>query len=134
MSKDDMETQCMNEMFGVNKMIKAEIYTVPDKPENESYTSLIVAKCGTVYFKDVLNTPELTAIQRGVSFVKHNLDVDATEIYSKKITAEDIEKDAYIRWCKVNAIKGVSPDDYMQKLCETELKIYNRWNLNGGRE
>lgn len=117
--KDDLETSCMNELFGEAKMIKAQIYTKPDK--DEDYTSLVVAKGGTVYFKDVINTPELTAIQRGVSFVKHQLDVDATEIYAQNVKPEEIKKDVYINWCKVNAIVGTEPDEKMQKLCETEL-------------
>lgn len=110
--------------------MKAEIYTQSDK--DQDYTSLIVAKGGTIYFKDVLNTPELTAVQRGVSFVKHQLDVDTTEIYSN-LTQEDIEKDVYINWCKVNAVVGTEPDEKMKKLCETELQIHNRWNTRGGR-
>ena len=112
--------------------MKAQIYTQSDK--NKDYTSLIVTKGSTVYFKDVLNTPELTAVQRGVSFVKHQLDVDTTEIYSN-LTQEEIEKDVYINWCKVNAQAGKEPDEKMQKLCETELQseliIMSR--MKGGR-
>lgn len=104
--------------------MKAQIYTQSDK--DQDYTSLIVAKGGTVYFKDVLNTPELTAVQRGVSFVKHQLDVDTTEIYSH-LKPEEIEKDVYINWCKVGACVGKEPDKKMLKLCETELKIRERW-------
>lgn len=116
-------------------MIKAQIYTVPDKPENEDYTSLLVVKGKTVYFQDVMNTPELTAIQRGVSFVKHQLDVDATEIFSKKITAEQIAKDVYINWCKVNVVKGTEPDDEMLLKCSSEMQKFLRWNFNkGGKE
>lgn len=114
-------------------MIKAQIYTKPDK--DEDYTSLVVAKNGTAYFKQVLNTPELTAIQRGVSFVKHQLDVDTTEIYACNVKPEEIEKDVYINWCKVNAQVGKEPDEKMQKLCETELQseliIMSR--MKGGR-
>ena len=111
-------------------MIKAQIYTKPDK--DEDYTSLIVAKGGTIYFKDVLNTPELTAVQRGVSFVKHQLDVDATEIYSH-LKPEEIEKDVYINWCKVNAVAGTEPDDKLKRICESELQAFQRWNTRGGR-
>lgn len=125
--KDDLETECMNELFGVNKVIKAQIYTQSDKDQN--YTSLIVAKNGTVYFKDVLNTPELTAVQRGVSFVKHQLDVDTTEIYSH-LKPEEIEKDVYINWCKVNACVGQEPNEKMLNLCKSELQIHQRWAVN----
>ena len=127
--KDDLETECMNELFGVNKVIKAQIYTQSDK--DQDHTSLIVAKGGTVYFKDVLNTPELTAVQRGVSFVKHQLDVDTTEIYSH-LKPEEIEKDVYINWCKVNAEVGIDPDEKMLNLCKSELQIHQRWN--GGKQ
>ena len=112
--------------------MKAQIYTQSDK--DQDYTSLIVAKGGTVYFKDVLNTPELTAVQRGVSFVKHQLDVNTTEIYSN-LKPEEIEKDVYINWCKVNAVVGTEPDEEMQKLCEKnlirELQVSNRVKYNG---
>ena len=111
-------------------MIKAQIYTQSDK--DQDYTSLIVAKNGTVYFKDVLNTPELTAVQRGVSFVKHQLDVDTTEIYSH-LKPEEIEKDVYINWCKVNAVVGTESDDKLKRICKSELQAFQRWNTRGGR-
>lgn len=107
--------------------MKAQIYTQSDK--DQDYTSLIVAKGGTVYFKDVLNTPELTAVQRGVSFVKHQLDVDKTEIYSH-LKPEEIEKDVYINWCKVGAVIGTEPDEKMLNLCKSELQIHQRWAVN----
>ena len=70
--------------------MKAQIYTQSDK--DQDYTSLIVAKGGTVYFRKVMDTPEITAIQRGISFVKHQLDVDATEIYAQNVKPEEIKK------------------------------------------
>lgn len=133
MSKDDLETCCMNEIFGKRRKMIAQIYTKPDKPINEDYTSLIVAKGGTVYFRKVMDTPELTAVQRGVSFVKHQLDVDATEIYAQNVKPEEIEKDVYINWCKVNAVAGTEPDDKLKRICESELQAFQRWNTRGGR-
>lgn len=106
-------------------MIKAQIYTQSDK--DQDYTSLIVAKGGTIYFKDVLNTPELTAVQRGVSFIKHQLNVDATEIYPDKLDINDVLKDAYIRYCNINPVEGKEPNDKMVKMCSTQLQIHNRW-------
>lgn len=129
--KDDLETECMNELFGVNKVIKAEIYTKSDKEQD--YTSLVVAKGKNIYFKDVLNTPEITAIQRGVSFVKHSLDVDITEIYPDKVKAEEIKKDVFINWCKVGAIIGERPNEYARNLCNSELQIHERWNFTRGK-
>lgn len=130
MSKDDLETQCMNEMFGTREKIIAKIYV----KSQEDITSILVASKGNVYFQDVLDVPEITGIQRCVSFVKHQLAVDTTEIYPDKLNPEDVLKDAYINWCKVNAVQGTNPEEKHIKQCKTNLLIYNRWNLNGGRE
>lgn len=130
MSKDDLETQCMNEMFGVNEKMIAKIYV---KSLND-ITSMVVASHGNVYFQDVLDVPEITGIQRCVSFVRHHLDSDKTEIYPDKLNPEDVLKDAYIRWCNVNAVQGKDPEKKHLNLCKTNLQIYNRWNLNGGIE
>lgn len=133
MSKDDLETQCMNELFGVerSKMI-AQIYV---KTLNDDITSMLVSNHrGTVYFQDTLDVPEITAIQRCASFVKHDLDSDITEIYPDKLKAEEVLKDAYINYCRINAVLGDNPNEKALKQCETNLNIYTRWNTRGGRE
>lgn len=130
MSKDDLETQCMNELFGTREKMIAKIYV----KSQDDITSMLVASKGNVYFHDVLDVPEITGIQRAVSFVKHQLDADITEIYPDKLNPEDVLKDVYINWCKVNAVQGHNPEDKHLKQCKTNLLIYNRWNLNGGRE
>lgn len=132
MSKDDLETRCMNEIFGTerNKMI-AQIYV----KTNNDITSMVVSNDrGTIYFQDTLDVPEITAIQRCASFVKHELDQDVTEIYPDKLKAEEVLKDAYINYCRINAIKGDNPNEKALKQCETNLNVYNRWNMRGGRE
>ena len=130
MSKDDLETQCMNELFGTREKMIAKIYV----KSQDDITSILVASKGNVYFHDVLDVPEITGIQRCVSFVKHQLDADITEIYPDKLKPEDVLKDAYINWCNVNAVQGTNPEEKHLKLCKTNLNVYNRWNLNGGRE
>ena len=130
MSKDDLETQCMNELFGTREKMIAQVYV---KSLND-VTSMLVTSRGNVYFQDVLDVPEITGIQRCVSFVKHRLDADITEIYPDKLNPEDVLKDAYINWCNVNAVQGANPEEKHLKQCKTNLLIYNRWNLNGGRE
>lgn len=130
MNKDDLETQCMNELFGTREKMIAKIYV----KSQDDITSILVASKGNVYFQDVLDVPEITGIQRCVSFVKHQLDADITEIYPDKLNPEDVLKDVYINWCKVNAVQGYNPEEKHLNLCKTNLQIYNRWNLNGGRE
>lgn len=130
MSKDDLETQCMNELFGTMEKMIAQVYV---KSLND-VTSMVVASRGNVYFQDVLDVPEITGIQRCVSFVKHQLDADITEIYPDKLNPDEVLKDVYINWCKVNAVQGTNPEGKHLNLCKTNLLIYNRWNLNGGRE
>lgn len=128
--KDDLETSCMNELFGSYKPTKAQVYVKSD----DTNTSILVARGNTVYFKDVLDVPEITGIQRGVSFVKHELDTDITEIYPDKLDVNEVLKDVYINYCKVGAVAGIEPNDKMLKLCETELNIHNRWNLMKGNQ
>ena len=132
MSKDDLETQCMNEIFGKDKIMIAQIYV---KSLNDDITSMLVSNSkGTVYFQDTLDVPEITAIQRCASFVKHELNQDVTEIYPDKLKAEEVLKDAYINYCRINPVKGENPNEKALKQCETNLQIYNRWNMRGGRE
>lgn len=128
--KDDLETSCMNELFGRREPMKAQVYVKSD----DTNTSILVARGNTVYFKDVLDVPEITGIQRGVSFVKHELDTDTTEIYPDKLDVNEVLKDVYINYCKVGAVAGIAPNDKMLKLCETELNIHNRWNLMKGNQ
>jgi hypothetical protein len=130
MSKDDLETQSMNELFGTSEKMIVKIYV----KSQEDVTSMLVTSRGNVYFQDVLDVPEITGIQRCVSFVKHQLDADITEIYPDKLNPDEVLKDVYINWCKVNAVQGTNPEGKHLNLCKTNLLIYNRWNLNGGRE
>jgi hypothetical protein len=130
MSKDDLETQCMNELFGTSEKMIVKIYV----KSQEDVTSMLVTSRGNVYFQDVLDVPEITGIQRCVSFIKHQLDADITEIYPDKLNPDEVLKDVYINWCKVNAVQGTNPEVKHLNLCKTNLLIYNRWNLNGGRE
>lgn len=68
----------------------AQIYT----KTNGDYTSILVTnEKAEVYFRDVLEIPELTGVQRGVSFVKHQLDVEKTELYPDKLKAEELLKE-----------------------------------------
>lgn len=96
----------------------------------EDFTAVLVTNNkGSIYFKDVLEVPELTGIQRGVSFVKHQLDADVTEIYPDKLNVDDVLKDAYINYCKVNAIKGEQRNEQADKRCTMELQTFLRWHL-----
>lgn len=109
--------------------MKAQIYV----KSNEDHTSIVVGSENNVYFQQVLEVPEITGIQRGVSFVKHNLDADVTEIYPDKLGKEVLD-DAYINYCNVNPIMGTEPIEKAVKLCESKLAVYYRWNTKGGRE
>ena len=130
MSKDDMETSCMNELFGRNEYMIAQVYVKSDYDN----TAIIVARGNNVYFQEVLNVPEITGIQRGVSFVKHHLDVDKTEIYPDKLNVDDVLKDVYINYCRVNVCKGDNPNPKHLRACASCLAVFNRWQLTGGRQ
>lgn len=127
--KDDMECECMNELFGSNRIMIAQVYVRTDG-EN---TAILVARDNTIYFNDVIDVPEITGIQRGVSFVKHELDVDRTEIYTDKLDVDEVLKDAYINYCKVNAVRGETPNEKMVKACASALAVKQRWFFNDGR-
>lgn len=106
----------------------AQIYV----KNEEDYTSIVVSNDrGTIYFKDVMEVPEITGIQRGASFVKHQLDSDKTEIYPDKLKKEEIEKDVYINYCKINAVVGANPNQNALQECVRNIQIHNRWNLKG---
>lgn len=106
----------------------AHIYT----KVSGDYTSILVSNDkGNVYFQDVMEVPELTGIQRGASFVKHQLDSERTEIYPDKLKKEEIEKDVYINYCKINAVVGANPNQEALQECVRNIQIYNRWNLKG---
>lgn len=98
---------------------------------NEDITAIVVANQGTVYFRDVIEVPELAGIQRGVSFVKHHILADTTEIFPDKLNSDDVLNDAYIRYCKVNAVKGTEPNAKALKSCTTLLQAHLRWNTKG---
>lgn len=103
--------------------MKAQVYVKSD----DENTSILVSGNGNMYYLDVMDVPEITGIQRGVSFIKHQLNVDATEIYPDKLDINDVLKDAYIRYCNINPVEGKEPDDKMVKMCSTQLQIHNRW-------
>ena len=110
--------------------MKAQIYVKTDGDN----TTVVVARDSNIYFNDTMDIPELTGIQRGVSFVRHELAADVVEVFTDKLDYSEIEKDAYIRWCKVNIVKGETPNPVAQKTCETSLGVFNRWKFRGGRE
>lgn len=126
--RDSDDCEVMNELFdsGVRKMI-AQIYV----KTADDYTSVVVSNDkGNIYYQNVLEVPEITGIQRGVSFVKHQLDVDKTEIYPNKLKQDEILNDAYIRYCKINAEIGHNPNDEAKKRCIQNMQIHQRWNLS----
>lgn len=105
--------------------MKAQIYV----KSTEDYTAVVVSNhTGDIYFRDVLEVPELTGIQRGASFVKHQLDAESTEIFTDKLKAEEVLKDAYINWCKINAIKGETRNEQADERCKMELQAFLRWH------
>jgi len=123
--KDDMETACMNELFGSHKQMIVQIYTKTDGMN----TSILVARNNTVYYKNVIDVSELTGIQRAVSFVRHELDADTTEIYPDKVDIKEVLKDEFVSHCGKNPVKGENPNEQMVKMCETDLQSHNRWNM-----
>lgn len=124
-----METECMNELFGSYKPMIAQVYVKSDGDN----TAILVARDNTIYFNEVIDTPEITGIQRGVSFVKHNLDSDVTEIYTDKLNVDEVLNDVYINYCKVNAVRGENPNPKHVKAVASTLAVHNRWNTGNGR-
>lgn len=110
----------------------AQIYV---KTANDITSILVSNDKGSVYFQDVIDTPEITGIHRAVSFIKHHLDTDKTEIYPDKLEPDYVMKDAYINYCKVNHVIGETPNEKALTLCQNNLSAHLRWNLiRGGRE
>jgi hypothetical protein len=131
MSKDDLETQCMNELFGTSEKMIVKIYV----KSQEDVTSMLVTSRGNVYFQDVLDVPEITGIQRCVSFIKHQLDADITEIYPDKLNPDEVLKDVYINYSKINHCIGENPNEKALTQCSNNLSAHLRWNFTrGGRE
>ena len=107
----------------------AQIYV----KSNDDFTSMLVCNDkGTIYFQDVIDVPEITGIQRCVSFVKHHIDFDKTEIYPDKLGKEVLD-DAYIRWCKVKPVIGENPCQKAQTECIRNFNQKIRWD-SGERE
>jgi len=106
----------------------AQIYV----KSTEDYTSMLVCNDkGNIYFQDVLDVPEITGIQRCVSFVKHQLDADTTEIYPDKLGKEVLD-DTYIHFCNINTVWGENPCEKAKKQCASNLAVKLRWlNTNG---
>lgn len=106
--------------------MKAQIYV----KSTEDYTAVVVSNnTGDIYFRDVLEVPELTGIQRGASFVKHQLDAESTEIFTDKLKPEEVLKDAYINWCRINARKGENRNEQADERCKIELQTFLRWHF-----
>lgn len=101
----------------------------------DDLTSILVGNTeGTIYYYDVIDIPELAGIQKGVSFVKHQLRTSKVEIYPDKLDNDTIMKDAYINYCKLNHCIGENPHPELVKRCNMTLATYIRWNTRGGRE
>lgn len=107
---------------------RAQIYV----KSNDNLTSVLVSEKDFVYYSDVIDAPEISGIQRGVSFIKHNLRVDVTEIYPDKEDINKVLKDAYINWCKINQVEGKNPNDKMLERCVSNLHKEERWNFIHG--
>lgn len=106
--------------------MKAQIYTKTDGKD----TSVVVSNDkGNIYFQNVFDSSELTVIQRGVSFVKHQLDSDVTEIYPDKVSELDIMNDEYIIHSNIGAVIGANPNEKAQNQCVMNLQIHQRWDL-----
>ena len=109
----------------------AQIYV---KTANDITSILVSNDKGSVYFQDVIDTPEITGIHRAVSFVKHQLDADKTELYPDKEDAQKLMTDAYINYCKVNHVIGENPNEKALTQCKNNLSAHLRWNFTrGGR-
>lgn len=94
------------------------------------YTSVIVSNTeGIIYFHDVIEVPEITGIHRAVSYVKHNLGSDKTEIYPDKLEIDDVLKDVYVNYCKINASAGKTPNEKIANQCSNNLNTFIRWNV-----
>lgn len=101
----------------------------------DDLTSILVGNTeGTIYYYDVIDIPELAGIQKGVSYVKHQLQTGKVEIYPDKLDNDIIMKDAYINYCKLNHCIGENPHPELVKRCNMTLATYIRWNMRGGRE
>ena len=101
---------------------------------NVGYTSMLVSNDkGNIYFQDVLDVQEITAIQRCASFVKHELDYDSTEIYPDTLGKEILE-DSYIKYCQINATIGENPCEKSKKQCINNLSTYLRLNFGVRKE
>jgi hypothetical protein len=107
----------------------AQIYV---KTHNDITSVLVSNDKGSVYFQDVIDTPEITGIHRAVSFVKHYIDFDKTEIYPDKLKGEEIMKDAYINYSKINHCIGENPNEKALTQCSNNLSAHLRWNFTRG--
>lgn len=103
----------------------AQVYVKSD----EKYTSVLVSRGSNVYYSNTFESSELSGIQRGVSFVKHNLDSDDTEIYPDKLDVHEVLKDEYISCCGKNPKEGKNPNNEMIRICNLALQQKNRWNI-----
>ena len=102
---------------------------------NDNLTSLIISNDkGNIYYHKVLDSTEFAVIQRGASFIKHELDSDIVEMYLDKVKFEEITNDNYIKWCNISFVKGENPNQEIINQCLSNLSIYQRWNMMKGKE
>ena len=98
------------------------------------YVSMLVSNDkGNIYYQKVIDTTEMVGIQRCVSFVKHHLDYDKTEIYPDKLGKEVLE-DEYISHCDIKPELGKNPNEHAQTQCSNNLSIFLRWNFKKSNE
>ena len=68
--KDDLETSCMNELFGSYKPMIAQVYVKSD----DDNTAILVARDDTIYFNDLINNITVMTIKID-RISEKNLDV-----------------------------------------------------------
>ena len=108
----------------------AQVYV---KTSGEYVSMLVSNDKGNIYYQKVIDTTEMVGIQRCVSFVKHHLDYDKTEIYPDKLGKEVLE-DEYISHCDIKPELGKNPNEYAQTQCSNNLSIFLRWNFTKSNE
>lgn len=108
----------------------AQVYV---KTSGEYVSMLVSNDKGNIYYQKVIDTTEMVGIQRCVSFVKHHLDYDKTEIYPDKLGKEVLE-DEYISHCNIKPELGKNPNEYAQTQCGNNLSIFLRWNFTKSNE
>lgn len=107
----------------------AQIYSATDGKS----TSVVVSNNkGDIYYHRQNTMSELMELRRAVAFVHYNLKVSQTELYPDKMDAFELVNDSYVQHCNIYPVVGDSPNEYAQKLCQQNLRTYNRWNILEG--